>query len=155
MANKPDYLVAKESFAYTDKDGVRRHVTAGQAVKKDDAVVKGHEGYFRPIEESIEQATAAPGEYRRTRRRVRFPKPEASDGLLEELTVAQLKEKAKGLEIDGYSQMKKAELIAALESVQPEVAGASDEQLEEDGSQGAEDEEPQGLTTEDLPPTEE
>ncbi len=63
-------LRCKEPFA-ADIDGVPRVITAGQLVDSTDAVVKGRERFFEPVDahmarraREVEQATAAPGERR-------------------------------------------------------------------------------------------
>lgn len=76
MAN---YLVAKEPFAFTGKDGVPRLFTAGQAIDASDPDLKGREHLFEDPGAKLlraassgaaETASASPGE-RRTRTRTK------------------------------------------------------------------------------------
>lgn len=55
---------AKESFAAPDG----RMVARGEVVAEDDPVIAGREGLFDWGDTPVEQATAAPGERRATRR---------------------------------------------------------------------------------------
>jgi len=72
-------LRCKEPFS-ADIKGVPRVVPAGQLLDSDDPIVKGREHLFEPVEsfmasrvvevsESVETATAAPGEKRSVSRR--------------------------------------------------------------------------------------
>lgn len=71
-----------EPFAFSDK-GVERVVRAGDLVDEKDPLVKGREQWFESVDanvgrmtdRSVEQATAAPGEKRSSRR----PRSKASD----------------------------------------------------------------------------
>jgi hypothetical protein len=45
-----------------------RMVHSGEVFAANDPIVKGREALFGPVDESVEQATAAPGEKRTTRR---------------------------------------------------------------------------------------
>lgn len=60
-----NYLRAKTGFMLPGPIVVK----AGQVVASTDAVVKGREELFEPMEETIETATRAPGELRLTPRR--------------------------------------------------------------------------------------
>lgn len=70
-------LRARESFAFTDKNGIPRVVSAGQEVYADDPNVKGREHLFeagdarlqRAANLATETASAAPGERRIRSRR--------------------------------------------------------------------------------------
>lgn len=70
-------LRCTEAFAFSDhKTGVERVVRPGDLVDSKDALVKGREQWFESVDatvdrvsdRSVEQATAAPGEKRPTRR---------------------------------------------------------------------------------------
>lgn len=61
---------AREAFAFTDKQGVPRVVTAGHLMSDDDPNFKGKEKLFEPVEVAaaraagVEEATAEPGALR-------------------------------------------------------------------------------------------
>ncbi len=57
-------LVCRRGFTAAVKGGRPRVVKGGQLVAADDPVVKGREHLFAPVEDVVEQATAAPGELR-------------------------------------------------------------------------------------------
>jgi hypothetical protein len=70
-----DILVAKHSFS-TEINGVPRVVTKGETFREGHVVIDGREELFEPfsVDNEIEQATAAPGEKRRTRRKEKSEK---------------------------------------------------------------------------------
>ena len=68
-------LVCRRGFAAPRKDGRMRVVKGGEMVPADDPIVKGREHLFDPLEEVVEQATAAPGELRATKPRTKASKP--------------------------------------------------------------------------------
>ncbi len=80
-----DVYRAREAFAYTDKQGVPRVVTAGHLMSSNDPDFKGKEHLFEPVEvaaarvASVEQATAAPGEMRDLTPRSRGRRKPADD----------------------------------------------------------------------------
>lgn len=67
MPESPKILRATTTFQV----GGRRRINAGQLFSSDDPIVSGREALFEPVEDgvTVEQATAAPGEKRSTRRR--------------------------------------------------------------------------------------
>ena len=70
-------FVAKEAFSGTDADGVPFVVNAGQTIREGHPLLKGREVYVEELSKAdweyddapVEQATAAPGEKRTTKRR--------------------------------------------------------------------------------------
>lgn len=52
------------SFAVPGPDGVPRVIAEGQIIAAGDPVLKGRLGMFQTVAEYVEQATAAPGEFR-------------------------------------------------------------------------------------------
>ena len=72
MADPADYMQATDSFT-TELDGQVVTVNRGEFVRAGHALVKQNPGRFRPLEitsrfDTVEQATAAPGERRNTGR---------------------------------------------------------------------------------------
>lgn len=72
MSTEPEFYTATESFA-TDLDGGPVVVARGENVRAGHPLIKANPDKFRPLEQAtrfavIEQATAAPGEKRRTGR---------------------------------------------------------------------------------------
>lgn len=57
---KPQFLRARQGFIGPDREVVK----GGQVVAADHPSVKGREHLFEPLDETVEQATAAPGELR-------------------------------------------------------------------------------------------
>ena len=59
-------------FAYSERNGVQRVLSAGDVVDSTDPAIKGRESMFEPVEVTaervtgiaVEQATSAPGEKR-------------------------------------------------------------------------------------------
>ncbi len=72
-----DYYAAIESYS-TELDGVPVVIKRGENVRADHPLVKANPDKFQPLElssrwDTIEQATAAPGEKRKTGRRTTQP----------------------------------------------------------------------------------
>lgn len=62
MATQPEYVVIKRGW----KLGNGRVFKGGQTVRADDPDLKKFKDWCRPLDETIERATAAPGERRIT-----------------------------------------------------------------------------------------
>jgi hypothetical protein len=75
MAARGRLFVAREAFSGTSPDGVPFVVNVGQTIREGHPILKGREIYVEELaradfdtEPVVEQATAAPGEKRRTKR---------------------------------------------------------------------------------------